>query len=261
MRRTVVTLALVFAPGLGCFVDSGLGMSGTTGEATTSSTGTVDATSTSTGTVDATTTGSPTEGGSTAEATGTSGDGTTGDGTTGAPEIPPCEGYYATEFKTDPALDWEVLLSQWTWDSMGGTYRGTSVSDIGAAVRLKTGTWGDVRVRARLRLAPMSFGGVVLRLADPVMGLYFYIQLDSTNGDVEGFLGTDMNAKFSFAKLAVAGEWMELDVSYVGDKVAVSLDGVSLTKGIQVGALAEGNVGMLALQGTMDVDAFFVCPP
>lgn len=182
--------------------------------------------------------------------------------TTGAPMGPPCEAYYWTDFSADPAADWTIFSPSWLWDQVGGTYRGAAMNpEGGAGAQIDAGTWQDFSLHVRLRLAPTSYGGIVLRAADQFQGDFLYIQLDSTDGDIEGFRANNVSADFSFTGIVKPDQWTVLVVRFEGTNLTLTVDDVPLANGLQVQGLGMGLVGAIVLKGTMDIDTIAVCPP
>ncbi len=268
MRPCALIVALALVPLGGCFVDAGPGEGGptgttgggttgavTTGDGTTGD-GTTGSESTTTGSVttESLTSGSSSETGSTTTGVVMS----TGDASTGGPIGPPCAADYGTEFSDDPGGDWQVLTPTWTWDQAMGLYRGATMSDLGATTRLHTGSWADVRVITRLRVAANSVGGVVLRYGGPGPAQYMYVEIDAVNKELAVYRGATKQT--SFGKYELAGVWVDLEVSFVGTTVAFSMNGKQIANGIQIVDLMAGGVGLLARSGTVEADSFYVCP-
>lgn len=210
----------------------------------------------------ASTTGAATSASSATEmSTGTVGTATTADATTGSSTGAPCEAYYWTDFSADPGADWTVFSPSWLWDPLGGMYRGGAMGQAGAGAQLEAGAWQDFTLRVRLRLKATSFGGVVLRAPDQFMGDFLYLQLDSTDGDIEGFRANTMDAIFGFTGLVEADQWMQLVVQFQGTNLTLTLDGMQLANALQVQGLGMGRVGVIVLSGAMEIDELAVCPP
>ena len=273
MRRCALIVALALAPLGGCFVDAGPGATGSTGGGGTSSATTIEAT-TGSGTTSAGTTEPGTTGGATTieattgEATATTGaaetttttmPGSTGDASTGGPVEPPCAAYYGTEFSEAPGSDWKVLSQTWVWDEAMGLYRGSFGGSFGAATQLLVGSWKDVRVLTRLRVAANARGGVLVRLGDPLAEEYVYVEIDAATKTLAAYRGGMV--QFSVGKYEVADTWVDLEVSFVGTTVGFSFNGKPLANGIQVDGLAAGAVGLLVRDGQVEFDSLYVCPP
>ena len=239
------SLPLLATLGAACFQDDGpvgLGPSATSSGAESS-----------TGTTSAATTLETTSATTTFETTSA---------TTGLPVDPPCEAYYWTDFSADPVADWTVFSASWLWDQVGGVYRGVVMNpEGGAGAQLDAGTWKDFSLHVRLRLAPTSYGGLVLRAADQFQGDFLYIQLDSTDGDIEGFRAGSMSADFGFTGVVKPDQWTALVVRFEGTNLTLTVDDVPLANGLQVQGLAMGLVGAIVLKGAMDIDMIAVCPP
>lgn len=237
MRPFARSLPFLAVLGVACFQDSGpMGVSESASSGAATDT---------TGAASGATTGAPP---------------TSTDATTGAPAD--CEVLYETDFSVDPAPDWTVFLPTWQWNSADGTFQGKAMDmGVGAGAQLTAGMWKDFTLRVRLRLGPTSYGGVVLRAADQFMGDFLYIQLDSTDGDLEGFRADAMNADFSFTGLVTANAWQELIVRFQGTDLSISYNGSQLANGLQIQGLSAGGLGLIVLKGSMDVDEIAVCPP
>lgn len=184
--------------------------------------------------------------------------GSTSDATTSAPD---CEPLYVTDFSADPASDWTIFSPTWLWNPVDGTFQGKTTDMVGAGAQLTAGMWQDFTLQVRLRLGPTSYGGVVLRAADQFAGDFLYIQLDSTDGDLEGFRANSMDPVFSFAGLVAPNTWPELVVRFQGTSLAIAYNGTQIATGVQIDGLGAGGIGLIVLNGSMDVDAITVCPP
>lgn len=233
MRSLVRSAPLLATLGAACFQDGGhLDTAGSSGVATTTG-------------------ADPTDSGSSSSSSST----------TGWPANSPCEAHYWTDFTADPGADWTVFSPSWLWDMVSGSYQGKTINQVGAGAQLEVGKWQDFTLHVRLRLGPTSYGGVVLRAADQFQGDFLYIQLDSTDGDLEGFRANQTDADFGFTGLVTANAWQDLVVHFQGTDLSITLDGAQLATGLQVQGLTMGGIGLIVLQGSIDIDAIAVCPP
>lgn len=97
-----------------------------------------------------------------------------------------------------------MFSPSWLWDMVSGSYQGKTLNQVGAGAQLEVGKWQDFTLHMRQRLGPTSYGGVVLRAADQFQGDFLYVQLDSTDGGLEGFRADQTDADFGFTGLVTA---------------------------------------------------------